>query len=125
MILWITGNSRAGKTTLAKWLIEMLYNNAGIQPVWLDGDAMRRLWPELGYSMDDRALNNVRIARLASLLHDQGHTVIVSTICPTKAIRDLVRGVCGIGTVKFVYLMGGKEPSAQYPYQGRQPEENL
>lgn len=123
MILWITGNSRSGKTTLAKWLIELLYNNAGIRAVWMDGDAMRRLWPELGYSMADRMINNMRIARAAQSWSDQGHTVIVSTICPTQEIRDQVREICP--SVKFVYLMGGREPSLEYPYEGRQPEENL
>ena len=118
MILWITGNSKAGKTTLAKWLLE-LHPKA----VWLDGDIVRTVWPGLGFSENDRVENNMRVARLADVLNKQGHTIIVSTICPFASLRNKIRELIG-KDVNFVYLSGGKPVTEEYPYEERQKSEN-
>lgn len=107
-VTWITGNSGAGKTTLAKKLIDA---EGGIL---LDGDAMRGCWPGLGFSKEDRIENNLRIANIAKILSDQGHDVIVATICPYRALRQQVKQIT---RCRFIYLDGGKEPSEEYPYE--------
>lgn len=76
MIIWIRGARKSGKTTLAKQLLSKM------DAVWLDGDMMRRVWIDLGFTEEDRLENNKRIARLAKEIEEQGRDVIVSTICP-------------------------------------------
>jgi adenylylsulfate kinase len=105
MITWITGNSGSGKTTLA--------NRMRKHEVVLDGDAMRAVWPGLGFSKHDREEQNLRVARLAKTLEQQGFDVIVATICPYKDLRERVRAITGC---RFIYLEGGRE-GVQYPYE--------
>ena len=118
-MIWITGNSGSGKTTLAKWIVAHCFKD---EVAWLDGDEMRKLWPDLKWSREDRIENNLRIARLAKLLSDQGLVVVVSTICPYADLRNQIREMV-FGNVQFVYLSGGKEPSEQYPYEERRSDE--
>jgi adenylylsulfate kinase-like enzyme len=90
MIWWIYGQSGAGKTTLAKH----------IGGVHLDGDEMRKCW-HLGFSEEDRRENNLRIAKIAKMLSDQGHTVVVSTICPYEDLRKEVYFICKCRFIKI------------------------
>jgi len=79
----------------------------------LDGDEMREVWQNLNMTEKDRIENNMRIARLAKMLSDQGLNVIVAVICP---YRDLRKAVKKITNCKFIYIEGGKV-GKQYPYQ--------
>ena len=88
MIIWIRGPRKSGKTTLAKQLLERM------DAVWLDGDSVRTIWPEIGYSDQDRLTNNIRVAKLAKIIEDQGRDVIVSTICPDHC-KEEVFNICG------------------------------
>jgi adenylylsulfate kinase len=106
VITWITGNSGSGKTTLAQRLLKP-------GEVWLDGDAVRQVWPGLTLTQQDRWENNMRVARLAKLLETQGFSVIVSTICPYLELRMEVKALTGC---RFVYLEGGKT-GEDYPYE--------
>ena len=110
-VIWITGNSGAGKTELARMLLKLNPNS-----IWLDGDMVRRVWPELTLSKQDRIDNNLRVARLCLELVDQGFMVVVSTICPYIALRNKIRKMLP-HKVMFVYLSGGKKPSRLYPYE--------
>jgi len=105
MITWITGNSGAGKTVLAK----KLNNNHII----LDGDEMRKVW-RLGFSKKDRWEQNLRIARLAKILEKQKFNIIIATICPYVKLRQEVKKITNC---KFIYLSGGKKSSKKYPYE--------
>ena len=88
MIIWIRGRRGVGKTTLAKELAKKM--NA----ILLDGDIMRAsISKDLGFSDADRLENNLRIARLAKILEEQGRDVVVATICPGK-IKQEVYWVC-------------------------------
>ena len=106
MVTWITGNSGAGKTTLARKIIA---SDGGIL---LDGDAMRTCW-KLDFSKADRVENNLRIARIAKVLDQQGFNVVVATICPYRALRQAVKEIT---SCRFIYLDGGKT-GKQYPYE--------
>lgn len=89
MIVWITGPSKAGKTTLAKSLQSKLVNW-----VLLDGDGIRSITNDLGYSFDDRMENCTRVAKLAKQLSEQGLNIIISVIAPYQKIREEVDKIC-------------------------------
>lgn len=109
MILWVHGNSKSGKTTLAKQLVALMPG-----AVHLDGDEMRAtICADLDLSEAGRRENNLRIARLAKLLEGQGFPVIVSTICPYRNLRDEVRRITDC---KFIQL-GGGIVHPDYPYE--------
>ena len=94
MIQWIYGESGVGKSTLARKLLDQ-------RTIHLDGDDMRRVWTDLGFSDADRMTNNLRIAHLARVLDRQGFNVVVSTVCPTDEIREAVRLITGCS---FIHL---------------------
>lgn len=103
-VWWLTGNSQSGKTTLSMRMKDIIH---------LDGDVMRTVW-KLGLSKEDRYEQNLRIAKIAKILREQGYDVVVSTICPYRELRKMCQDICGC---KFVYLEGGKEPSKEFPYE--------
>lgn len=79
-VVWITGLSGAGKTTVATLLAERLAA-AGTTPVRLDGDRLREIVPApAGYAEADRRRMAMFYARLAHQLAAQGHLVICSTV---------------------------------------------
>jgi len=112
-ITWISGNSGAGKTTLAEKMLEgSALSGPYYNAIWLDGDNMREIWKDLKLSKEDRIEQNMRIARLAKMLGDQGYNVIVSVICPYKQLRKRIKELTNC---KFIYIEGGKE-GKDYPY---------
>ena len=90
-VIWLTGLSGAGKSTIAEALAARLRGN-GECVEWLDGDEVRtHLSKGLGFSREDRNTNVLRIGYVASLLARNGVTVIVSAISPYRDGRDAVR----------------------------------
>lgn len=87
-IQWIYGASGCGKSTLARKLLDA-------KTVHLDGDDMRRVWTDLGFSDEDRRTQNLRVANLARVIERQGFNVVVSTICPTPELRAEVYSITG------------------------------
>lgn len=91
LVLWFTGLSGAGKTTLADALAPRLVA-AGKRVEVLDGDVVRtHLSKGLGFSREDRDANVARIAFVAHLLQRNGVYVLVSAISPFRATRDAAR----------------------------------
>ncbi|HEY3203860.1 MAG TPA: adenylyl-sulfate kinase [Thermoanaerobaculia bacterium] len=90
--VWLTGPPAAGKTTIAKAIREGLAAD-GIEAVWLESDALRRiLTPDATYSPDERDRFYAAVADLAALLVAQGFPVIVDATAPRRAHRDRLRG---------------------------------
>lgn len=122
-VIWLTGLSSAGKTTLAAIIYERL-RAEGRQCEWLDGDAIRaQLSRDLGFSRADRNENVRRIGYIAALLSQHGVTVVVSAMSPHRAGRDEVRqklanfvevyvnapvGVCRARDVKGLYRLAAE-----------------
>jgi adenylylsulfate kinase len=90
-VVWLTGLSGAGKTTIGRALVERLA--AGQAKVeLLDGDAVREhLSKGLGFSRADRDTNIARIGYVAQLLAKHGVVVVVAAISPYSEARDGVR----------------------------------
>lgn len=94
-VLWFTGLSGAGKTTLAN-LIEQRLHALGQHTMLLDGDNIRKgLNRDLGFSESDRVENIRRIAEVAKLMTDAGLITLVSFISPYIAERDMARELIG------------------------------
>lgn len=92
-VLWFTGLSGAGKSTIAN-LLERRLHAAGRHTVILDGDNVRHgLNRDLGFTDADRVENIRRVAEVARLLADAGLIVLVAFISPFQAERDLARSL--------------------------------
>jgi adenylylsulfate kinase len=99
-VVWLTGLSGAGKTTIAKELQRQLTRN-NIPSIILDGDLMRTgLSRDLDFSSAGRLENNRRIAEVAKLIADNGYVVISATISPLRSMRSLAEQI--IGRPRFV-----------------------
>ena len=108
-IIWLTGNSGAGKTTLANELQSRIENS-----VVLDGDEMRgSISLGAGFGMDERQTHNETVARLAIVLAARGHTVIVALIAPSNKIRQSVTHICN---PHWVYIYRTMAERVDYPY---------
>ncbi|MBK9090356.1 MAG: adenylyl-sulfate kinase [Holophagales bacterium] len=96
MVVWITGLSGAGKTTLAKAVAAGI-RRRGLSAIHLDGDAVRKAIddPHVGYDRESRIRNARRISHLAALLERQGLVVVVSTMSLFHEIHDLNRSLFG------------------------------
>ncbi|MUK90392.1 adenylyl-sulfate kinase [Ornithinibacillus sp. L9] len=90
-VLWFTGYSGSGKSTIANELDCQLYE-LGIQSYVLDGDNIRHgLNKELGFSPEDRVENIRRVGEVAKLFVDSGQIVTTAFISPFQKDRDQVR----------------------------------
>jgi adenylylsulfate kinase len=94
-VVWLTGLSASGKTTLAEALRREL-EARGRKVEVLDGDVVRtNLSKGLGFSREDRDTNIRRIGFVADLLSRNGVAVIVAAISPYRAVRDEVKASIG------------------------------
>lgn len=102
MVIWMTGFSSAGKTTLAVAL-EKEIQKKGFFAIVIDGDDIRSgINKDLGFSNSDRMENIRRAAEIAGLFVSQGLIVICSFITPLKSMRDLACSI--IGKQHFIEL---------------------
>jgi adenylylsulfate kinase len=92
-ILWFTGLSGSGKSTIANALETRLYDNGNFTYL-LDGDNVRHgLNKDLGFNDDSRVENIRRISEVAKLFIDSGQIVLTAFISPFASDRDLVRNL--------------------------------
>ena len=102
-VLWMTGLSGSGKSTIARLLEKRLYAE-GVLTKLLDGDNLRTgLNKNLGFSESDRTENIRRVAETAKLFLDSGVVVICSFVSPTREIRAMAREI--IGTNDFLEVL--------------------
>jgi bifunctional enzyme CysN/CysC len=103
-VLWFTGLSGAGKSTIAN-LVEKRLFGAGRHTYLLDGDNVRHgLCRDLGFSDADRVENIRRVGEVARLMTDAGLIVLVSFISPFRAERRLARSLLGPGEFFEIYI---------------------
>lgn len=91
-VIWFTGLSGAGKSTIAEQVVAALQQR-GIPVEYLDGDRVRELFPT-GFSKEDRDAHIARIGFIAHLLEKHGVTVVASFVSPYRTARDKVRSLC-------------------------------
>jgi bifunctional enzyme CysN/CysC len=103
-VLWFTGLSGAGKSTIAN-LVEKRLHSLGRHTVLLDGDNIRHgLNRDLGFTDADRVENIRRVAEVAKLMADAGLIVLVSFISPFRAERQMARGLLPAGEFFEVFV---------------------
>ncbi|NIF44416.1 sulfate adenylyltransferase subunit CysN [Burkholderia sp. Tr-862] len=94
-IVWLTGLSGAGKSTIAN-LVERRLHALGKHTYLLDGDNVRHgLNRDLGFTEADRVENIRRVAEVSRLMLDAGLVTLVSFISPFRAERDMARALVG------------------------------
>ncbi|WP_105648085.1 adenylyl-sulfate kinase [Cronobacter dublinensis] len=103
-VLWFTGLSGSGKSTVAGALEEALHQ-LGVSTYLLDGDNVRHgLCSDLGFSDDDRKENIRRVGEVAKLMVDAGLVVLTAFISPHRAERQMVREQLGAGCFIEVFV---------------------
>lgn len=92
-VVWLTGLSGSGKSTIARALVQRL-SERGAPVEYLDGDIIREIFPNTGFSREERDAHVRRVGYLASRLEHHGVTVVCALISPYAASRDDVRRRC-------------------------------
>lgn len=103
VIIWFTGLSASGKSTLARALEQQLFDNGNLSYV-LDGDNIRHgLNKNLGFSPEDREENIRRIGEVAKLFADAGLIAMTAFISPYRKDRLIARNLVHEGEFVEVY----------------------
>ncbi len=92
-VIWLTGLSGAGKTTIANNLMEK-FKSKSVVPVMLDGDEIRQAIRQTGFDRESRKKHNLNVGFIASLFEKQGNIVIVALISPYEDVRNEIRKMC-------------------------------
>lgn len=93
VVLWFTGLSGAGKSTIADWSARELVAR-GFKVERLDGDTIRNIFPNTGFTRAERDAHIKRVGYLASKLEQNGVFVVASFVSPYRESRDFVRSLC-------------------------------
>ena len=104
MVIWLTGISGAGKSTIASHLEHLLWEE-GKNTAVLDGDFLRHgITNDLGFSPEDRRENIRRAAYMAKSLLENGNVVICAFVSPYAEDREMARNIIGPGDFFEVYV---------------------
>ena len=104
MVLWMTGLSGSGKSTIAN-AVEKKLAFRNYHTFLLDGDNVRhRLNKDLGFTDEDRVENVRRVGEVARLMTDAGLIVITAFISPFKLERDMVRQMMELGEFVEIFI---------------------
>jgi bifunctional enzyme CysN/CysC len=118
LVLWFTGLSGAGKSTIAN-LVEKKLHALGLHSYLLDGDNVRHgLNKDLGFTEADRVENIRRVAEVARLMVDAGLIVLTAFISPFRSERAMARGLLGDGEFLEVYVDTPLEVAEQRDVKG-------
>jgi bifunctional enzyme CysN/CysC len=117
-VIWFTGISGAGKSTIAL-LVEERLREMGLPVHNLDGDALRHgLNRDLGFSDADRAENIRRVGELVRLFNNVGMIVLVAAISPFREGRDAARSLAGPGRFVEVHVATPLEVAEERDVKG-------
>ena len=117
-VVWLTGLSGSGKSTIAQQLEQLLFSEGYFAQV-LDGDNIRMgISNNLGFSVEDREENIRRIAEVAKLYLHSGVLTLASFISPTRAIRDMARKIIGPEDFVEIYINAPLEVCEQRDVKG-------
>lgn len=117
-VIWFTGLSGAGKSTIAVALERELHKK-NMLVYRLDGDNIRHgLNKDLGFSKQDRMENIRRIAEVAKLMADSGMIVLASFITPFEELRNKIQAIVGKEDLRLVYIKASLEICKQRDPKG-------
>src|ERR671910_1812757 len=92
-VLWFTGLSGSGKSTIAIRVHEELVRR-GVEVEYIDGDALREVFPTTGFTRAEREEHIRRTGYMASRLAAHGVTVVASFVSPYRESREFIRRLC-------------------------------
>jgi adenylylsulfate kinase len=92
-VLWFTGLSGSGKSTIAARVQQELVRQ-GRDVEYIDGDALREVFPNTGFTRAEREEHLRRTGYMASRLAAHGVTVVASLVSPYRESRDFIRRLC-------------------------------
>lgn len=118
IVVWLTGLSGSGKSTIADHLEQHLFNK-GIHTANLDGDTLRTgLNKDLGFSEEDRSENIRRIAEVSKILSDNGLVVIAAFVSPFSKDRNLVKNTVGENNFIEIFVQTSLEECERRDVKG-------
>ena len=118
LLLWFTGLSGSGKSTIANCVEQELHKNS-IHTYTLDGDNIRKgLNSDLAFSPEDRTENIRRIAETAHLMMDAGLVVLAAFVSPYRIDRDHIRNVVGHNNMIEIYIKTSVEECERRDVKG-------
>ena len=92
-VLWFTGLSGSGKSTIAERVHAEL-ERRGTEVEYIDGDALRAVFPSTGFTREQREEHLRRTGYMASRLEAHGIVVVASFVSPYRESRDFIRQLC-------------------------------
>ncbi|MEP6572357.1 MAG: adenylyl-sulfate kinase [Gemmatimonadota bacterium] len=92
-VLWFTGLSKSGKTAISKQVADDLVKR-GVKVEYLNGETVRDIFPDTGFSKPEREEHVKRVGYLASRLEKNGVFVVASFVSPYEDSRRFVQGLC-------------------------------
>ena len=117
-VIWMTGLSGSGKTTVAKGVERYLHNN-GILNQLLDGDNIRvGISNNLTFSYEDRSENIRRIAEVSKLFLNCGIITLNCFVSPTIEIRNIAKEIVGVENFIEVYINASLETCEERDVKG-------
>ena len=118
ILIFLTGLSGSGKSTIANALEEKLHTN-GVKTFALDGDNVRHgINKDLSFSPEDRSENNRRIGEIAKLFVDAGVVILAAFVAPYKKDRDLIKNTVGADNYIEVFVNASLEVCEQRDVKG-------
>lgn len=117
-VIWMTGLSGSGKTTIARHLEKKLFDEGYLTKI-LDGDVLRSgINADLGFSENDRKENIRRTAEIAKIFAETGVITIVSLITPKEELRESARQIIGEKDFLLIYVEASLEECERRDVKG-------